>query len=89
MENLFQKLKRFRRLATRYDKTSRSFAAFIILAMGYIITRTAKSVLREVAVSGVSTESAEVYIPEGARWNLGDVSYRATRLSGGAGPPPG
>ena len=89
VENLFQKLKRFRRLATRYDKTSRSFAAFIILAMVYIITRTAKSVLREVAVSGVSTESAEVYIPEGARWNLGDVSYRATRLSGGAGPPPG
>ena len=89
VENLFQKLKRFRRVATRYDKTSRSFAAFIILAAVYIITRTAKSVLREVTVSGVSTKSAEVYVPEGARWNLGNVSYQATRLTGGAVPPPG
>ena len=89
VEKLFQKLKRFRRVATRYDKTSRSFTAFIILAAVYIITRTAKSVLRVVTVSGVSTTAAEVYVPEGARWNLGNLSYQATRLAGGAVPPPG
>ena len=32
IENLFQKLKEFRRLATRYDKTDTSFAATVHLA---------------------------------------------------------
>lgn len=32
IERLFNKLKQFRRVATRYDKTERSFAAFLALA---------------------------------------------------------
>ena len=82
VENLFQKLKRFRRVATRYDKTSRSFAAFMILAAVYIITKTAKSVLREVTISGVARTTAEVYVPEGARWNLPRPFNPTTRLAG-------
>ena len=32
IENLFARLKQFRRLATRYDKLAQHFAAFVILA---------------------------------------------------------
>jgi transposase len=32
VENFFQKIKEFRRIATRYDKTDTSFAAAIHLA---------------------------------------------------------
>ncbi|WP_312862361.1 transposase [Rhizobium sp. BK313] len=32
IERLFNKLKQFRRIATRYHKTARSFAAFLALA---------------------------------------------------------
>ncbi len=32
IERLFNKLKQFRRVATRYDKTEKSFAAFLALA---------------------------------------------------------
>ncbi len=32
IENLFARLKQFRRLATRYDKLANHFAAFVILA---------------------------------------------------------
>jgi transposase len=32
IENLFARLKQFRRLATRYDKLAKHFAAFVILA---------------------------------------------------------
>ncbi|WFU91372.1 transposase (plasmid) [Rhizobium sp. CC1099] len=32
IERLFNKLKQFRRVATRYDRTARSFAAFLALA---------------------------------------------------------
>ena len=31
LENFFQKIKEFRRIATRYDKTDKSFAAAIYL----------------------------------------------------------
>jgi transposase len=89
VENLFQKLKRFRRVATRYDKTSRSFATFIILAAVFIVTRTAKSVLREVTISGVAKTTAEVYVPEGARWNLAQPFNPTTRLAAGGVSPPG
>ena len=32
IERLFNRLKQFRRVATRYDKTRKSFAAFLVLA---------------------------------------------------------
>jgi len=32
IERLFNRLKQFRRVATRYDKTQKSFAAFLVLA---------------------------------------------------------
>ncbi|MBG6174286.1 transposase, partial [Labrenzia sp. EL_208] len=32
IERIFNKVKQFRRIATRYDKTKRSFAAFLNLA---------------------------------------------------------
>lgn len=51
VENLFQRLKRFRRIATRYDKTAASFPAFIILVAVYLVTKTSKSVLRYVEVT--------------------------------------
>lgn len=36
IENLFARLKQFRRLATRYDKLAAHFAAFITLASIYV-----------------------------------------------------
>ena len=36
IENLFARLKQFRRLATRYDKLARHFAAFIIIASLFV-----------------------------------------------------
>ncbi len=32
IERMFNRLKQFRRIATRYDKTRKSFAAFLVLA---------------------------------------------------------
>ncbi len=88
VENLFQKIKRFRRVATRYDKTSRSFAAFIILAAVHIVTRTAKSVLREVTVTDVKRKATETYVPEGARLSLGQpVNEAPPSGSSGISPP--
>ena len=65
VENLFQRLKRFRRIATRYDKTAASFVAFIILVAVYLATKTPKSVLRYVEVAKVPRESSEVYVSAG------------------------
>jgi transposase len=36
VENFFQKIKEFRRIATRYDKTDTSFAAAIHLAAAFL-----------------------------------------------------
>lgn len=36
VENFFQKIKEFRRIATRYDKTDASFAAMIHLAASFL-----------------------------------------------------
>jgi transposase len=36
IERLFNRLKQFRRVATRYDKTQKSFAAFLVLAAAKI-----------------------------------------------------
>ena len=71
VENLFQKLKVYRRIATRYDKKSETFAAFIIIVAVHIITKTRDSklrgvlVVREWPVATEKTGDIEVYIPEG------------------------
>jgi transposase len=39
IENCFQRLKEFRRIATRYDKTATSFAAAIHLAAAFVALR--------------------------------------------------
>lgn len=39
IENCFQRLKEFRRIATRYDKTATSFAAAIHLAATFVALR--------------------------------------------------
>jgi transposase len=39
VENFFQRLKEFRRLATRYDKTDTSFAAAIYLVGAFLAPR--------------------------------------------------
>nr|WP_283404701.1 IS5 family transposase [Roseibium denhamense] len=39
IERMFNKVKQFRRIATRYDKTKRSFAAFLNLAAAHIWLR--------------------------------------------------
>jgi transposase len=39
IENLFQRLKEFRRIATRYDKTDTSFAAMIYLVGAFLTLR--------------------------------------------------
>jgi transposase len=36
IERMFNRLKQFRRIATRYDKTAASYAAFLKLAAAYI-----------------------------------------------------
>ena len=71
IENLFQKLKVYRRIATRYEKTSERFTAFIIIAAVYIMTKTKESKLRKVLVAREwpllrdRTGVIEVYLPEG------------------------
>ena len=67
IENIFQRVKRFRRIATRYDKLARIFAAFLILVIVYLVTRDENSILRNVRVARRITELAdvEVYVPEG------------------------
>jgi transposase len=39
VENFFQKIKEFRRIATRYEKTDASFAAIIHLAAAFLALR--------------------------------------------------
>jgi transposase len=39
IENCFQRLKEFRRVATRYDKTDTSFAAVLHLAAAFLALR--------------------------------------------------
>ena len=66
VENVFQRLKRYRHLFTRYDKKKECYWAFIILVMVHLFTRTAKSRLRWVSVAREQRwQAAEVYVPEG------------------------
>ena len=46
IERLFAKLKEFRRLATRYDKTKRMFTGWLHLALGFIRLRSQTNVYR-------------------------------------------
>ena len=39
IENLFQRIKVFRRVSTRYEKTSRMFLAFLLLSIAAIYSR--------------------------------------------------
>ena len=39
VENLFQKIKEFRRIATRYDKTDTSYAATLYLAGAFLASK--------------------------------------------------
>lgn len=66
VENVFQKMKRYRHLFTRYDKKAECYWAFIILVMVHLFTRTKKSVLRWVSVARQQRRTAaEVYVPDG------------------------
>ena len=46
VERLFGKLKEFRRVATRYDKTKRMFLGWVHLALGFIRLRSRTNVNR-------------------------------------------
>ncbi len=39
VENFFEKIKRMRRIATRYDKTDNSFMAFVFIACCTLVLR--------------------------------------------------
>lgn len=68
IENAFQKMKRFRGVATRYKKTGRMYVALIILILVYLITKVGKSALREVRIwrpyaSLDPNDRRELYVP--------------------------
>ena len=39
IENFFQRIKEFRRIATRYDKTDASFAAALHLVAAFLVSK--------------------------------------------------
>ena len=68
IERAFERIKRYRRISTRYDKTVRSFRSFLIVTLVHILTKTAASVLREVYVDRplpIIPDGIELYVPEG------------------------
>lgn len=66
IENVFQRIKRYRHIFTRYDKHSEHYMAFIIFVMVHLLTRTKESKLREVTVIMRKRRVAnEIYVPEG------------------------
>ena len=66
VENVFQRIKRYRHIFTRYDKKRESYMAFLVVVMVHLLTRTVKSVLREVTVVMRKPRvTREVYVPEG------------------------
>ena len=94
VENLFQKVKVFRRIATRYDKKIETYAAFIIIVAVHLATKTKKSQLRDVFVARkwpVQTEQSakiEIYIPEGLTVaQRGDRQFKRKTYSTGVSPP--
>ena len=69
IERAFQKMKRFRGIATRYKKTARMYVALIILILVYLVTKISKSALRFVRVWRPDTQptGCEIYVPENLR----------------------
>ena len=69
IENAFQKMKRFRGIATRYKKTARMYIALIILILIYLVTKIGKSALRMVDIwrPNMPTAGRELYVPEHLR----------------------
>ena len=65
IERAFQKMKRFRGIATRYKKTARMYVALIILILVYLVTKIGKSALRMVHIwrpEPLHTDY-EIYVP--------------------------
>ena len=69
IERAFQKMKRFRGIATRYKKTARMYGALIILILVYLVTKIGKSALRFVRIWRPDTQptGCEIYVPENLR----------------------
>lgn len=69
IENAFQKMKRFRGVATRYKKTGRMYVALIILILVYLVTKIGKSALREVHIwrPDAPRDRRELYVPRHLR----------------------
>ena len=69
IENAFQKMKRFRGVATRYKKTGRMYVALIILIWVYLVTKIGKSALREVRIWRPDSprDHRELYVPRHLR----------------------
>ncbi len=69
IERAFQKMKRFRAIATRYRKTARMYVALIILILVYLITKRGKSGLRFVQIWRYPQPPTkyELYVPENLR----------------------
>lgn len=69
IENAFQKMKKFRGVATRYKKTGRMYVALIILILVYLVTKIGKSALREVRIwrPDSARDHRELYVPRHLR----------------------
>ena len=69
IERAFQKMKRFRGIATRYKKTARMYVALIILILVYLVTKISKSALRFVHIWRPDTQptGCEIYVPKHLR----------------------
>ena len=69
IENAFQKMKRFRGVATRYKKTGRMYVALIILILVYLVTKIGNSALREVHIwrPDGPGDHRELYVPRHLR----------------------
>ena len=69
IENAFQKMKRFRGIATRYRKTARMYVALIILILVYLATKIGDSALRMVHIWHPIPlpNDYEIYVPQNER----------------------
>ena len=69
IERAFQKMKRFRGIATRYKKTGRMYIALIILILVYLVTKIGKSALRAVRIwrPDSPNDRRELYVPRHLR----------------------
>ena len=69
VERAFERIKRYRRISTRYDKMVTSFRSFLIITLVHLLTRDKTSALREVCVLRpiLRLEAIEIYVPEGEK----------------------